>query len=107
MKTEKVFFKVVGMYCITCKPIVEKKLKNEEAVKKIDIDYMTDRIVVEFDSSMITKEEIKNKLENLVTSLLGQPVLDTFRFKPVMTSMSTRILLISTKVVKEMDIIML
>ena len=63
MKTEKVFLKVVGMYCITCKPIVEKQLKNEEAVKKIDIDYMTDRIVVEFDSSMITKEEIKNKLE--------------------------------------------
>jgi copper chaperone len=57
MKTEKVFFKVVGMYCITCKPIVEKQLKNEEAVKKIDIDYMADRIVVEFDSSMITKEE--------------------------------------------------
>jgi Cu+-exporting ATPase len=63
MKMEKAFFKVVGMYCITCKPIVEKQLKNEEAVKKIDIDYMTDRIVVEFDSSMITKEEIKNKLE--------------------------------------------
>jgi copper chaperone len=63
METEKVLFKVVGMYCITCKPIVEKQLKNEEAVKKIDIDYMTDRIVVEFDSSMITKEEIKNKLE--------------------------------------------
>jgi Cu+-exporting ATPase len=63
MKKEKVFFKVVGMYCITCKPIVEKQLKNEEAVKEIDIDYMTDRIVVEFDSSMITKEEIKNKLE--------------------------------------------
>ena len=63
MKTEKAFFKVVGMYCITCKPIVEKQLKNEEGVKKIDIDYMTDRIVVEFDSSMITKEEIKNKLE--------------------------------------------
>ncbi|HKG30675.1 MAG TPA: heavy-metal-associated domain-containing protein [Nitrososphaeraceae archaeon] len=63
METQKVLFKVVGMYCITCKPIVEKQLKNEEAVKKIDIDYMTDRIVVEFDSSMITKEEIKNKLE--------------------------------------------
>jgi Cu+-exporting ATPase len=63
MKTEKVFFKVVGMYCITCKPIVEKQLKNEEAVKRVDIDYMTDRIVVEFDSSMITKEEIKNNLE--------------------------------------------
>jgi copper chaperone len=59
MKTEKTFFKVVGMYCITCKPIVEKQLKNERAVKKVDIDYMTDSVVVEFDSPLITKEEIK------------------------------------------------
>jgi copper chaperone len=33
------------------------------AIKKIDIDYMTDSVVVEFDSSLITKEEIKNRLE--------------------------------------------
>jgi copper chaperone len=63
MKKERVLFKVVGMYCITCKPIVEKQLKDEEAVKKIDIDYMTDSVIVEFDSSLITKEEIKNRLE--------------------------------------------
>jgi copper chaperone len=63
MKTEKAFFKVVGMYCITCKPIVEKQLRNEKAVKKIDINYMTDSVVVEFDSSLTTKEEIKNRLE--------------------------------------------
>ena len=43
--------------------MVEKHLKNEKAVKKIDIDYMTDSVIVEFDSSMITKEEIKNRLE--------------------------------------------
>jgi Cu+-exporting ATPase len=63
MRTEKALFKVVGMYCVTCKPILEKQLKNEVAVKKIDIDYMTDSIVVEFDSLLITKEEIKNRLE--------------------------------------------
>jgi copper chaperone len=63
MKTEKALFKVVGMYCISCKPIVERQLKNEEAVKKIDIDYMTDSVIVEFDPSLITKEEIKNRLE--------------------------------------------
>ena len=63
MRTEKAIFKVVGMYCVTCKAIVEKQLKNEVAVKKIDIDYMTDSIVVEFDSLLITKEEIKNRLE--------------------------------------------
>jgi Cu+-exporting ATPase len=63
MKTERALFKVVGMYCISCKPIVEKQLKNEKAVKKIDIDYMTDSVIVEFDPLLITKEEIKNRLE--------------------------------------------
>lgn len=63
MKTEKALFKVVGMYCVTCKPIVEKQLKNEEAVMKIYIDYMTDSIVVEFDPTLTSGEEIKNKLE--------------------------------------------
>ncbi len=62
-KTEKALFRVVGMYCISCKPIVEKQLKNEQAVKKIDIDYMTDSIIVEFDPLLITKQEIKDRLE--------------------------------------------
>jgi copper chaperone len=63
MKTEKALFKVVGMYCTTCKPIVEKQLKDEEAVKKIDIDYMTDSVIVEFNPLAITKEQIKHRLE--------------------------------------------
>jgi copper chaperone len=63
VETEKALFKVVGIYCITCKPIVDKQLKDEKAIKKIDIDYMTDSVVVEFDPSLISKEEIKNRLE--------------------------------------------
>ncbi|HXP50977.1 MAG TPA: heavy metal-associated domain-containing protein, partial [Bacteroidia bacterium] len=62
-KIEKAFFKVVGMYCTSCKPIVEKQLKNEQAVKKIDIDYMTDSVIVQFDPSLINKEKIKDRLE--------------------------------------------
>ena len=60
---EKASFKVVGMYCTSCKPIVEKQLKSEQAVKKIDIDYMTDSVIVEFDPSLISKQEIKDRLE--------------------------------------------
>lgn len=52
------------MYCTTCKPIVEKQLEGEQAIKRIDIDYMTDSVVVEYDSGLITKEEIKKRLEN-------------------------------------------
>jgi copper chaperone len=62
-KTEKALFKVVGMYCISCKPLVEKQLRNQQAVKKIDIDYMTDSVIVEFDPSLITKQEITYRLE--------------------------------------------
>ena len=46
----------------TCKPIVEQQLIDEQAIKKIDIDKMTDSTVVKFDPSLITKEEI-NRLE--------------------------------------------
>ncbi|HJT48474.1 MAG TPA: cation transporter [Nitrososphaeraceae archaeon] len=36
-KTEKVLFRVVGMYCVSCKSIVEKQLKKEQAVKKLTL----------------------------------------------------------------------
>jgi copper chaperone len=62
-KTEKAFFKVVGMYCTSCKPIIEKQLRNEQAVKKIDIDYTIDSVIVEFGPSLISKQEIKDRLE--------------------------------------------
>jgi Cu+-exporting ATPase len=61
-KTEKALFRVVGMY-VSCKPIVENQLRNEQAVKKIDIDYMTDSALVEYDPALITKQEIKGRLE--------------------------------------------
>ena len=64
MEPQKALFKVVGMYCSTCKPIVEKQLKGEQAIKKIDIDFMTDSVIVEYDSKLITKEKIREKLEN-------------------------------------------
>ena len=64
MDLQKALFRVVGMYCSTCKPIVEKQLKGEQAIKKIDIDFMTDSVIVEYDPKLITKEKIREKLEN-------------------------------------------
>ena len=48
----------------TCKPIVEKRLKGDRAINKIDIDFMTDSVIVEYDSNLITRKKIKEKLEN-------------------------------------------
>lgn len=52
------------MYCATCKPIVEKQLKGEQAIKRINIDMMTNTVIVEYDPSSISREEIKKRLEN-------------------------------------------
>jgi copper chaperone len=51
------------MYCISCKPIVERQLKDEKGIKSIKFDYWTDRIIVEFDPSVLTREEIKYRLD--------------------------------------------
>ena len=63
MTTERALFKVVGMYCTSCKTIVEKQLKDEEGVINVDINYMTDSVIVKFNPSLITNEQIKNRLE--------------------------------------------
>lgn len=60
---EKAHLKVVGMYCTTCKPIVENQLRNNKGIRKIDINYMTDSVVVEFDPLLTTVKEIKASLE--------------------------------------------
>lgn len=64
MNAEKALFRIVGMYCVSCKPVVEKQLKGENGIKKIDIDYMTDSVIVEFDPVLITKEQIKKKMKS-------------------------------------------
>jgi copper chaperone CopZ len=66
-----VSFKVVGIYCISCKPIVEKQLKDEKDVKGITLGYLTYRIIVEFDPSVLTREEIKNRLDKSGYKFVG------------------------------------
>lgn len=61
------------------KPIVEKQLKDETAVKKIDIDYIINGITVEFDRSFITKEDAKDKLEKIWLQVLSGLLLPIFK----------------------------
>jgi copper chaperone len=63
-QTQKARFRVVVMYCTIYKPIVENQLRGNEAIKNIDIDFMTDSVIVEYDPTLITKAKIKESLEN-------------------------------------------
>ena len=51
------------MYYITCKPIIEKQLKDKKGIKNININYITNTVIVEFDPLTITKHDIKARLE--------------------------------------------
>ena len=64
MPLRKAVFRVVGMYCSTCTAIVEQQVKGEQGINKIDIDFMTNSVIVEYDSELITKDEIREELEN-------------------------------------------
>ena len=64
MAVQMALFKVVGMYCASCKPIIEKQLRGERAIEKMDIDIMTDCVIVRYDADLISKNEIKRRLEN-------------------------------------------
>jgi copper chaperone CopZ len=50
------------------KSIVERQLTNESGIKRIDVDYITDSVIIEFDPSVITKEEIKTSICSLFSS---------------------------------------
>lgn len=51
------------MYCTTCKPIVERQLKDKKGIKKININNITNTVIIEFDPLLITNQEIKERLE--------------------------------------------
>jgi copper chaperone CopZ len=68
---EKAYFKVVGMYYLSCKSIIERQLKNESGIKRIDVDYISDSVIIEFDSLIITKEEIKDRLKKSGYNLIS------------------------------------
>lgn len=70
--TEKISFKVVVMHYISCKPIIEKQLKDERVVKSISLDYLTDDVIVVSDPSILTKEEKKIERTSLDINLSGQ-----------------------------------
>jgi len=49
---------------MSCKPIVEKQLKDKKGIKSINFDYLTDSIIIKYDPSALSVKEIKNRLDN-------------------------------------------
>lgn len=46
-----------------CKPIVEEKIKKINGIRKIEVNFITNVVMVEFDSTLLNKQEIEMNID--------------------------------------------
>lgn len=57
-------FKAKGMTCKNCEKVIEKKVKTMPGIKKIDIDYATEKIKITYDNNKTNFVNIKTAIES-------------------------------------------
>ena len=62
MSIIKKSFRTKGMTCSSCEKVIAKQALKLQGVKSIDVDYATEKAVVEYDNDKASYEEIKQKM---------------------------------------------
>jgi sulfite exporter TauE/SafE/copper chaperone CopZ len=62
---QKHSFRISGMFCVNCKKIIEKELKNTEGIQSATVNYKTGFAVVTCDDAIIGFDKISAIIENL------------------------------------------
>jgi len=63
--SETTTLKVSGMYCPSCKALIEMDLKKQEGINSAEVNLDAGEALVQFDPSVISIEKIKNIIEAL------------------------------------------
>ena len=58
-------FPILGMDCLACALTIEKRLRKLEGVKEAKVNYMTQNVVITYNSSKIGIPEIEKAIEEL------------------------------------------
>lgn len=58
-------FSLFNLGCSSCSAIVERKLKKLAGIKNVTVNYVTDTVLVKYDSSQVTTEEIRTFIRKL------------------------------------------
>lgn len=66
---ENLIVPIKGMNCTSCAKIIENTLRLVDGVVKCDINYGSEKVKLEFDSSKTKVEELNKKIEPLGYSL--------------------------------------
>lgn len=77
-KNDSVTFQIGGMHCTGCSSAVEKAIKKQSGVVSANVNLAAEKAFVDFDSSQISIDQIKESIENT-----GYEVIDEQKKKPI------------------------
>lgn len=65
MSTEKLLLPVKGMHCASCAMLIEKTLSETPGITKAEVNVVSEKIALEFDSSTLPLDTIAQDIHNL------------------------------------------
>jgi Cu+-exporting ATPase len=79
---QKEIFPIIGMHCASCKVLIEKMVRKLDGINSVNVNYATEKMIVEFDETKTNLSEITEKVASaghyrLITSAEGQTVLSS------------------------------
>jgi Cu+-exporting ATPase len=57
-QSERLRLRIVGLDCVSCSLVIRRALEDVKGVHNVGVSYMMDLALVDFDPTMVSKEEI-------------------------------------------------
>lgn len=61
---DRLTFPVTGMSCVGCASSVENILRKTDGVQQANVNFAANTVLVDFDTSIVTKEELKSRVSD-------------------------------------------
>ena len=56
--SERLKLRIVGLDCVACSRVIQRALQDTKGVRNVGVSYLLDLVLVDYEPSMLTKEEI-------------------------------------------------
>ncbi len=64
-------YQVGGMHCASCATIIGKRLKKLPGVREVQVNYATEKAVIDFDAEKVNEERMNAEIEKLGYSIMA------------------------------------
>lgn len=61
----RAIFSLYNLGCSSCSVVIERKLGKMSGIRDVAVNYVTDTVLVDFDPSLLTAEEVRGMIKKL------------------------------------------